>query len=116
MPSLYYYFYINILYIKEFNSIIINNINEKNFSININRFKMMKNVIFIDFINKRTIKIAFNRMIIISFVILKLKIIMKCEEIEFFSLLRRFKISIILKRDKRFLKKTKETRKVNEKS
>ena len=45
--SLYYYLYINILRIKEFNLIITNNINEKDFFININRFKTMKNIIFI---------------------------------------------------------------------
>jgi len=50
--SLYYYFYTSISRIKEFNSIIINNVNEKDFFININRFKVMKNVIFINFINK----------------------------------------------------------------
>ena len=60
MPSLYHYLYTDILYIKKFNSIIINNINEKNFFIDINRFKTVKNTIFIDFINKRTIKIVFN--------------------------------------------------------
>ena len=57
---LYYYFYVSILYAKEFNSIIINDINEKNFSININRFKITKNIIFMNSINKRTIKIAFD--------------------------------------------------------
>ena len=36
---------------------------------------------------------------------------MRREEIKLFSLLRRFKTGIILKRDKRFLKKTKKTRK-----
>ena len=62
MPSklLYHYFYTSISRVKEFNSIIINNVNEKNFFININRFKATKNAIFIDFINKRTIKITFN--------------------------------------------------------
>jgi len=60
MLSLYYYLYINIFYIKEFNSIIVNNVNKKDFFVNINRFKMVKNIIFMDFINERTIKIAFN--------------------------------------------------------
>ena len=57
---LYHNFYIDILYIKEFNSIIVNNINEKDFFININRFKTSKNIIFIDSINKRTVKIIFD--------------------------------------------------------
>jgi len=60
MPSLYYCFYADIPRVKEFNLIIINNVNEKDFFININRLKIMKNVIFINFINKRMIKIAFN--------------------------------------------------------
>ena len=59
MP-LYHYLYINISYIKEFNLIIINDVNKKDFFIDINRFKAVKNAIFIDFINKRTIRIAFN--------------------------------------------------------
>ena len=58
--SLYYYFYADISRAKEFNSIIINNVNEKDFFINRNRFKATKNAIFIDFINKRTVRIAFN--------------------------------------------------------
>jgi len=49
---LYHCFYINILHVKEFDLIIINNVNKKDFSNNINRFKAMKNVIFINFINK----------------------------------------------------------------
>ena len=57
---LYHYFYISIPRIKEFNSIIINDINEKNFFVNINRFKIIKNTIFIDFVNKRMIRIAFD--------------------------------------------------------
>ena len=60
MPSLYHCLYTSISYAKEFNSIIINNVNEKNFFININRFKTIKNIIFINFINKRTIEIVFN--------------------------------------------------------
>jgi len=51
MP-LYYCLYISIPYIKEFNSIIINNVNKEDFSVNINRFKTVKNIIFIDFVNK----------------------------------------------------------------
>ena len=105
---LYYYLYINILHIKEFNSIIINNINKKDFFININRFKTMKNIIFIDFINERTIKIVFNQTIIIDLIISRLKIIMKRKKMELFDLLQKFKISIILKRNKRFLKKRKK--------
>jgi len=111
---LYYCFYINILYIKEFNLIIFNRINNKNIFIDLNRFKIIKNVIIINFINERMIKIAFNKTIIINFVILRLKIIIKYEEMKHFNLLRRFKISIILKRDKRFLKKAKEARKAKE--
>jgi len=53
-------------------------------------------------------------MIIIGFIILRLKIITKHEKIKLFNLLRRFKINIILKRNKRFLKKAKETRKAKE--
>ena len=87
MFFLYYYLYINILHAKEFNLIIINDINKKDFFININRFKTAKNVIFINFINKQTVKIIFDRAIIISFIILKLKIITKCEEIKLFNLL-----------------------------
>jgi len=45
---------------------------------------------------------------------LKLKTIAKRKEIKLFGLLRKFKTSIILKRDKRFLKKAKEARKVKE--
>jgi len=84
---LYYYFYINILYTNEFNSIISDCINNENIFINLNRFKTTKNVIIMDFINKRTIKIALNKAIIISFVILRLKIITKREEIKLFNLL-----------------------------
>ena len=86
MP-LYYYLYTGISRVKEFNSIITNNVNEKDFFININHFKITKNIIFINFLNKRTIKIVFNQMIIISFIILKLKIITKRKKIELFSLL-----------------------------
>jgi len=57
---LYYYFYVSISRAKKFNLIIINDINKKNFFVDINRFKAMKNIIFIDSINKRTIKIVFN--------------------------------------------------------
>jgi len=57
---LYHYLYTNILRTKEFNSIIVNDINEKDFFININRFKTIKNVIFINSVNKRMIKIAFD--------------------------------------------------------
>ena len=84
---LYHYLYINILRIKKFNSIIINNVNKKDFFIDINRFKAIKNVIFMDFINKRIIKIAFDRKIIIGFIILRLKIIIKYKEIKLFDLL-----------------------------
>ena len=87
MSFLYYYLYVNILRVKEFNSIIINNVNKKDFFIKINRFKAIKNIIFMDFINKRTIKIAFNRTIIINFIILKLKIITKREKIKLFNLI-----------------------------
>ena len=116
MPFLYYYFYADILYTKEFNSIIINDVNEKDFFININRFKTIKNIIFINSINKRTIRIIFNRTIIIGFIILRLKIITKCEEIKLFDLLRKLKINIISKRNKCFLKKVKKTRKTKEMS
>ena len=85
--SLYHCLYISIPRIKEFNSIIINDVNKEDFFIDINRFKAIKNVIFINSVNKRTIKIAFNRIIIISFIILKLKIIVKRKEIKFFGLL-----------------------------
>ena len=53
-------------------------------------------------------------MIIISLIILKLKTITKHKKIEFFGLLRKLEINIILKRDKRFLKKAKETYKAKE--
>ena len=86
MP-LYHYFYINILYIKEFNSIVFNYVNNKNIFINLNRFKIIKNIIIINFINKRTIRITLNKAIIIGFIISKLKIIMKREEIKLFNLL-----------------------------
>ena len=86
MP-LYYCFYTGIPRTKEFNLIIINNVNKKNFFIDINRFKAIKNIIFIDFINKRTIRIVFNKTIIIGFIILKLKTITKRKEIELFNLL-----------------------------
>ena len=39
---LYYYLYIGISRVKEFNSIIINDINKKDFFIHINRFKTVK--------------------------------------------------------------------------
>ena len=52
MLSLYHYLYINIPRIKEFNLIIINNVNKKDFSINIYRFKITRNAIFMNFINK----------------------------------------------------------------
>ena len=86
MP-LYHWLYISIPRIKEFNSIIFNRINNKNISINLNRFKIMKNIIITNFINKRIIKIALNKAIIINFVILKLKIIIKREKIKLFGLL-----------------------------
>ena len=53
-------------------------------------------------------------MIIINLVIPKLKIITKREEIKLLDLLQKLKTGIILKRDKRFLKKTKEARKAKE--
>ena len=84
---LYHYLYTGILYTKEFNSIIINNVNKKDFFININHFKAIKNIIFINFINKRIIGNIFNRMIIICFIILRLKIIIKRKKIELFNLL-----------------------------
>ena len=87
MLSLYHCLYTNIPHIKEFNSIITNNVNKKDFFININRFKAMKNAIFTDSINKQIIKIAFNRVIIIGLVMLKLEIIAKREEIKLFNLL-----------------------------
>jgi len=54
MPSklLYYYFYTGILRVKEFNSIIFDCINNEDIFINLNRFKRVKNVIIIDFINE----------------------------------------------------------------
>jgi len=84
---LYHYLYISIPHVKEFNLIIINNVNKKNFSININRFKITKNTISTDSINERTIKIIFNQTIIINLVILKLKTITKRKEIKLFGLL-----------------------------
>jgi len=57
---LYHYLYISIFRVKEFNSVIINDVNKKDFFINTDRFKAVKNVIFINSINKRIIKIAFN--------------------------------------------------------
>jgi len=59
MLSLYYYLYISIFRIKEFNSIISNNI-KGDFFIDLNRFEIIKNVIILNFINKRTLKIALN--------------------------------------------------------
>ena len=111
---LYHCLYISIPRTKKFNSIIFNHINNKNISIDLNRFKTIKNVIITDSINKRTIKIAFNKTIIINFIILKLKIIIKRKKLELFSLLQRFEISIISKRNKCFLKKAKEACKVKE--
>ena len=111
---LYHYFYTDILRVKKFNSIIINNVNKKDFFININRFKTMKNIIFMDFINEQMVGIALNRAIIIGFIMLRLKTIARRKEIELFDLLRKFEINIILKRDKRFLKKAKEARKAKE--
>ena len=116
MLFLYHCFYTGIPYIKEFNLIIINDVNEKDFFININHFKAIKNIIFINFINKRTIKIAFNRAIIISLVILKLKIITRRKKIKLLGLLQRFEISIISKWNKRFLKKVKKARKAEKMS
>ena len=87
MSSLYHYFYAGILYVKEFNSIIINDINKKDFSVNINRFKAAKNIIFMNSVNERTVKIAFDQTIIIGLVILRLEIITKREEMELFGLL-----------------------------
>ena len=49
---LYYCFYTDIPHVKEFNSIIFNRINNENISINLNRFKIIKNIIIINFINK----------------------------------------------------------------
>jgi len=111
---LYHYLYVSIPRVKEFNSIITNNVNEKDFSIDTDRFKTVKNTIFIDSINKRTIEIVFNRAIIIGLIILRLKIITRRKEIKLLDLLRKFKISIISKQDKRFLKKAKKTRNVKE--
>jgi len=114
MPSLYHYLYTGISRVKEFNSIIINNINKKDFFIDTNRFKATKNIIFTDSINKRIIRITLDQTIIIDLVIPKLKIIIKREEIKLLNLLQRLKTSTISKRNKRFLKKAKETRKVKE--
>ena len=87
MPFLYHCFYANIPRIKEFNSIIINDVNEKDFFININRFKAAKNVIFTDFINEQTVKIVFDQAIIIGLVILRLKTIIRHKEMKLFNLL-----------------------------
>ena len=113
---LYHYLYINILYIKEFNSIISDRVNNENIFINSNRFKIIKNVIIINFINKRTIKIALDKTIIISFIIPRLKTIIRRKEIKLFDLLRKLETNIILKRNKCFLKKAKETYKAKEMS
>jgi len=94
---LYHYFYIGIFHVKEFNLIIFNHVNNKNISIDLNYFKTMKNVIIINFVNKRTVGIALNKTIIIGFIISRLKIIIKRKKMKLFDLLRRFKISIILK-------------------
>ena len=85
MP-LYHYLYANIFRVKKFNSIIFNNI-KKDFFINSNYFKIAKNVIVLNFINKRTVKIVLNRAIIIGFVILSFKIIIKYKEMMLFGLL-----------------------------
>ena len=87
MPFLYHYFYVNIFRAKEFNSIISDHGNNKNISIDLNRFKATKNVIITESVNKRIIKITLNKTIIISLIILKLQIITKREEIELFNLL-----------------------------
>ena len=79
---LYHCIYVDILRVKEFNSIVFNHINDKDISINLNRFKITKNVIIINSINKQTIKIAFNKAIIISLIILKLKIIVRRKKIK----------------------------------
>ena len=71
---------------KEFNSIIFNNI-KRNFFIDLNRIKIIKNVIILSFINKRTIKIALNRAIIIGFIISSFKTITKYKEIKLLGLL-----------------------------
>jgi len=84
---LYYCLDINILYVKEFNSIIFNHVNNKNISIDLNRFKTTKNVIIINSVNKRTVRIILNKTIIIGFIILRLKIIIKRKEIKLFNLL-----------------------------
>jgi len=67
-----------------------------------------------DSINKQTIKITFNKTIIINLVIPKLKIIIRRKEIELFDLLRNLEISTISKRNRRFLKKAKEAHKAEE--
>jgi len=103
MPSLYHYLYTSIFRVKEFNSIITNNVNEKNFSVNINRFKTAKNVIFIDFINKQIIGIAFDRAIIIGLVMSKLETIARRKEIELFGLLRRLETGIISRRELKYI-------------
>ena len=86
MPFLYHYIYTNILHVKEFNLIIFNNV-KRNFFIDLNHFKTIKNVIVLNFINKQTIKIALNRTIIINFIILSFEIITKRKEIKLFDLL-----------------------------
>jgi len=84
---LYYCFYTDIPHVKEFNSIIFNYVNNENISIDLNRFKTIKNIIIINFINKRTIEIIFNKAIIINFIILRLKTIIKRKKIKLFDLL-----------------------------
>ena len=74
MLFIYYYLYISIFRAKKFNSIIFNNV-KGDFFIDLNCFKTIKNVIVLDFINKRIIKIALNQMIIIDFIIPSFKII-----------------------------------------
>ena len=86
MLSLYHYLYADILHAKKFNSIIFNNI-KKDFFIDLNHFKIIKNAIVLNFINKRIIKIPLNQTIIINFVILNFKIITTREKIKFLGLL-----------------------------
>ena len=86
MPFLYHCLYAGILYIKEFNSIIFNNV-KRDFFINLNHFEITKDVIVLNFINKRIIKIVLNRAIIIGFIISSFKTIMKRKEIKLLGLL-----------------------------
>ena len=48
---LYHYLYTSIFHAKEFNLIISNNI-KRDFFIDLNRFKIIKNVIILNFINE----------------------------------------------------------------